>query len=246
LVIDRGELFDPARHGNGHYMRYRFTESGISPRSIPGQEGGSFWATSDEHDQVGHITEGIGNRLAMMQKRMGKMARMARDIPDSKKFTRFGPDQAPLTIVSWGSTKGPIVDALTVLDPGRQNYNFLQIRLFLPFPEQAIRRVLERAGKVITFECNYSAQLAGLLREKTGISPHHRVVKYDGRPFSEDEVVAALEAATADSREEIVVAEGKVVETSYGREQVAALVELREKSGKMAPPMVPLPPGYNR
>jgi 2-oxoglutarate ferredoxin oxidoreductase subunit alpha len=73
LKIDRGELFDPEKDGNGHYMRYRFTESGISPRSIPGQPGGIFWTTSDEHDQVGHITEGIGNRLAMVLKRMGKI-----------------------------------------------------------------------------------------------------------------------------------------------------------------------------
>ena len=247
LKIDRGELFDPEKPaGNGRYMRYLFTESGISPRSIPGQEGGLFWTTTDEHDQVGHIAEGIGNRLAIMQKRMGKLALAAREIPEQKKYNFFGKHPAPVTVVSWGSTKGAILDALARLDPKQENYNFLQLRVLLPFPEEPVRKLLEAAGKIVSLECNYSGQLAGLLREKTGIQPHLRVLKYDGRPFSEDEVVAALEAATAGSPEEIVVSEGRVVEPGYGREQVAKLVELRQNSPKMSPPIVPLPPGYNR
>ncbi|MFQ5662821.1 MAG: 2-oxoacid:acceptor oxidoreductase subunit alpha [Terriglobia bacterium] len=246
LRIDRGERFDPEKHGNHHYLRHRFTESGISPRSIPGQEGGIFWTTSDEHDQVGHINEGIGNRLVIMQKRMGKVALAAREIPEEKKLTLHGNPKAPVSVLSWGSTKGAILDALARLDPERQNYNFLQLRLLHPFPGEAIGRLLAQAGKIITLECNYSAQLAGVLREHTGIQPHHRVLKYDGRPFSEDEVVAALEKATAEGREELVVADGRVVDRDYGRRQVEALLTLREKHGKMPPPMVPLPPGYNR
>lgn len=246
LKIDRGELFDPEKNSNGRYMRYRFTDSGISPRAIPGQPGGIFWASSDEHDQLGHIAEGIGNRLAIMQKRMSKLELAAREIPEEKKYNFFGKPTAPVTLVSWGSTKGAILDALNQVDPERQNYSFLQLRLLLPFPEEAVRRLLAPVSKIITLECNYSAQLASLLREKTGIQAHQRVVKYDGRPFSEDEVVQALAKATGAGPAEIIVAEGKVVDRSYGRQQVAELVELREKSGKMRPPLVPLPPGYNR
>ncbi len=246
LTIDRGALFDPKANGNGRYMRYRFTESGISPRSIPGQEGGMFWSTTDEHDQVGHISEAIGNRLVMMRKRMGKMDLAAREIPDEKKFTFSGNPKAPVSVVAWGSTKGAILDALARLDPEQQNYNFLQLRIFQPFPVEAVQRLLGSAGKIITLECNYSAQLAGVLREQTGIKVHHRVVKYEGRPFSEDEVVAALEKATADGGEEIVIADGRVIGPDYGRQQVDEMVELRKKNAKMNVPIVPLPPGYNR
>ena len=246
LTIDRGALFDPKANGNGRYMRYRFTESGISPRSIPGQEGGMFWSTTDEHDQVGHISEAIGNRLVMMRKRMGKMELAAREIPDEKKFTFSGNPKAPVSVVAWGSTKGAILDALARLDPEQQNYNFLQLRILQPFPVEAVQRLLGSVGKIVTLECNYSGQLAGVLREQTGIEAHHRVVKYDGRPFSEDEVVAALEKATADGGEEIVIADGRVVGPDYGRQQVDEMVELRKKSAKMNVPMVPLPPGYNR
>ena len=246
LKIDRGELFDPSRHGNGRYMRYRFTESGISPRSIPGQAGGIFWTTTDEHDQTGHIAEGIGNRLTIMQKRMGKVALAEREIPAEKKFTLRGKKNAPVTIVSWGSTKGAVLDALARLDPEGQNYNFLHIRILHPFPTEPVERLLKATAKVIVLECNYSGQLASLLREKTGVRAHHRVLKYEGRPFSEDEVVRALEAATANGPEEIIVAEGRVVDSGYGRREIDRLVELREKSSKMLAPMVPLPPGYNR
>ncbi|MEE9235540.1 MAG: 2-oxoacid:acceptor oxidoreductase subunit alpha [Candidatus Acidoferrales bacterium] len=246
LKIDRGELFDPAQR-DGRYYRYRFTESGISPRALPGQEGGIFWTTTDEHDQVGHISEGIGNRLTMMRKRMGKLELVEKEIPDEKKFALYGNGQAPLRVVSWGSTKGAILDALGRLDPEGKRYAFLQIRLLLPFPAKQVEALLRGAQKIVCLESNYSAQLAGVLREKTDIRAHHKVLKYDGQPFSEDEVVAALEATEAGAGEEVLVSEGKVVSaTTYGPEQVDKLMELKEKSGKMAPPMVPLPPGYNR
>ena len=247
LTFDRGAIFDPERDANGHYMRYRYNDAGISPRSIPGQEGGIFWTTTDEHDQVGHITEGIGNRLVKMTKRMNKMGLAEREIPDAKKFAFTGRKDAPVCIVSWGSTKGAILDALARLDPEQQNYSFLQLRLLLPFPAEAVTRLLKPAAKIIVLECNYSGQLASLLREKTGIQAHHRILKYEGRPFSEDEVVTALEQAVAGGPEELIVAEGKVVQPEqYGREEVQRLLDLRERSGKMAAPMVPLPPGYNR
>ncbi|MBI4467267.1 MAG: 2-oxoacid:acceptor oxidoreductase subunit alpha [Acidobacteria bacterium] len=245
LRIDRGELFDPAQ-GNGDYYRYRFTQSGISPRAIPGQEGTIFWTTSDEHDQVGHITEGIGNRLTMMSKRMKKMALVEAEIPETKKLTLVGRDDAPVLVLSWGSTKGAILDALARFDPDHKRTSFLQIRLLHPFPAQRVAWLLKRAAKVLCVESNYSCQLASLVREKTGIEVHHRVHKYDGHPFSEDEIVAGLEAAQQGAGEEILLSEGKVVGPTYGREQVEALVELREKFGRMAPPLVPLPPGYNR
>ncbi|MFQ5696649.1 MAG: 2-oxoacid:acceptor oxidoreductase family protein, partial [Terriglobia bacterium] len=160
LKIDRGALFDARKDSNGHYMRYRFTPSGISPRSVPGQAGGIFWSSSDEHDQVGHITEGIGNRLTMVRKRMGKLALAAGEIPDAKKFTLVGKKKAPVTVLTWGTTKGAVLDALRRLDPEQQNYNCIHVRILLPFPVARIEEILKQSGKVITVECNYSGQLA--------------------------------------------------------------------------------------
>src|SRR5262245_1009666 len=89
LKIDRGVLWQPNGHANGEaekYLRYAFTEDGISPRAVPGQEGGIFWSTTDEHDPEGHITEDATNRIKMMEKRMGKLALAGREIPTERKL----------------------------------------------------------------------------------------------------------------------------------------------------------------
>jgi 2-oxoglutarate ferredoxin oxidoreductase subunit alpha len=246
LSIDRGPVFDPGKNGKGEYFRHSFDPSGVSPRSIPGQPGGAFWTTSDEHDPRGHITESISNRLAMMNKRMGKMELAGREIPDEKKFRLVGSGETPVLIVGWGSTKGAIVDALRHLDPEGRTYSFLQIRIMRPFAVEPIRALLGRAGKVVCFDGNYSEQLAQLIRSETGFQPQHRVVKYDGRPFSEDEIGVALEHAVAGKPGRIVISDGSVVEPDFPLAEFDRMVELRRKRGKMLPPMVPLPPGYNR
>ncbi len=246
LKIDRGALFEGEGNGHGEYFRHAFTPSGVSPRSIPGQPGGAFWTTTDEHDPRGHITESISNRLLMMEKRMGKLKLASNEISDEKKFRLVGSGETPVLALAWGSSKGAIVDALRHADPEGRRYSFLQIRMMRPFPVEQVRRMVERAGKVVCFDGNYSEQLARLVREETGFQPQHRVVKYDGRPFSEDEIVAALEHAVAGGPERIVISGGRVVGPEFAPAEFERMIELRRKHGKMLPPMVPLPPGYNR
>ncbi|HEV2341596.1 MAG TPA: 2-oxoacid:acceptor oxidoreductase subunit alpha [Candidatus Acidoferrales bacterium] len=247
LKIDRGQT--KPTNTNGDYLRYAFTKDGVSPRSVPGQEGGIFWSTTDEHDPRGHITEGIGNRMAMMEKRMGKVALAAREIPESKKFSlseASGAKKIPLLAVCWGSTKGAATDALRRVDPQHNKYALLQIRLMSPFPAEAVKGILARAERVVTFDGNYSGQLAQVIRAETGCSVHHQVVKYDGRPFSEEEIVVGLEAAKAGAPERLVISQGQIVEPGFGNREFDEMLDLREKNPKMLAPMVPLPPGYNR
>jgi 2-oxoglutarate ferredoxin oxidoreductase subunit alpha len=247
LKIDRGQM-KPAG-SNGDYLRYAFTKDGISPRSVPGQEGGIFWSTTDEHDPRGHITEGIGNRLTMMEKRMGKNALAAREIPPEKKFSYAGPaagKKIPLLAICWGSTKGALHDALRRADPHHEKFALLQIRLMAPFPAEAVKDFIARADRVVCFDGNYSGQLADLIRAETGLSVHHRAVKYDGRPFSEDEILVALGAAKAGAPERLVISQGQIVVPGDGKVEFDEMLELREKNPKMLAPMVPLPPGYNR
>ncbi|MEA2639831.1 MAG: 2-oxoglutarate/2-oxoacid ferredoxin oxidoreductase subunit alpha [Chloroflexota bacterium] len=214
-VIDRGPRFNPADLQNGHgdgnghrggyedgYLAFAMTESGVTPRAIPGQEGGIFWATSDEHNPRGHITEDATNRIEMMDKRMGKLELAAREIPSARKIGVYGPADADLTIVGWGSVKGSVLDAMDVLAKEGVKVNFVQIRLMRPFPVQEVTDALAGAKRLVLVECNYSGQLGGLVREMTGIHIPQYVVKYDGRPFSEEELVEALRQAisTDDAR----------------------------------------------
>ena len=225
--IDRGERFTgsewtavdakgPNDSANGHngngkpgdvkeYLRYALTKDGISPRSRPGIAGGRFWVTSDEHDPDGHITEGVEMRMAMMHKRMGKLALVQKAIPQDQQYALHGPADAELTVVAWGSTKGTILDAIRVLEAQGKQINFLQCRLMKPFPAEAVGNILRKAKRIVSMEENYSGQLASLVTEHTGILIKDRINKYDGRPFSEDEVVRALTNAYAGGKAEAVV-----------------------------------------
>src|SRR6266498_1711736 len=196
------------KHGDGNvkeYLRYALTKDGISPRSRPGIPGGRFWVTSDEHDPDGHITEGVEMRMAMMHKRMGKLALAQKAIPQDQQYALHGPVDAELTVVAWGSTKGTILDAMRVLEAQGKKINFLQCRLMKPFPAEAVGKILGKAKRIVSMEENYSGQLASLVTEHTGILIKDRINKYDGRPFSEDEVVRALSTALAGGKAEPVV-----------------------------------------
>jgi 2-oxoglutarate ferredoxin oxidoreductase subunit alpha len=179
------------------YLRYAFADDGISPRSRPGTPGGRYWSTSDEHDPDGHITEGVGMRVAMMHKRMGKLDLIAKAIPKDQQYFLHGPADAELTVVGWGSTKGTILDAMKELEERGRKINFLQCRLMRPFPAADVEAILRKAKRLALVEENYSGQLGALVREQTGLRIEHRVLKFDGRPFSEDEMIAALEKALA-------------------------------------------------
>jgi 2-oxoglutarate ferredoxin oxidoreductase subunit alpha len=205
LRIDRGLVYQPTSPDRDGYRRHALTANGISPRSVPGIAGGVFSTTSDEHDPQGHITEGVENRIAMMRKRMVKLETAAREVPASFKLELFGPRQAEVTVLAWGSTKGAILDAMPSLErPGRR-VNFLQVRMMRPFPAKEVAAILGRSSNIVLVEGNYSGQLGALVREQTGIEPSHRVLKYDGRPFSRNEVVEGLERALDERQAEVMV-----------------------------------------
>jgi 2-oxoglutarate ferredoxin oxidoreductase subunit alpha len=212
LTIDRGPLYQPNGHTNGNgasgqeYLRFALTESGVSPKAVPGQEGAIFWATSDEHNPRGHITEDATNRIQMMEKRMRKLDLAAREIPAERKIGVYGPTDADVTLVGWGSVKGAILDAMDVLsEQDGLKINFVQVRLMRPFPVEEVTSALAGAKRLILVENTYNGQLAGLIREMTGVYIPQKVLKYDGRPFSEEELVEALRKAISTSDERIHV-----------------------------------------
>lgn len=213
LVIDRGMLASDAAlaaalQNGGEFKRFAFTDSGVSPRPLPGQAGGIYWCTGDEHDELGHISEEPGNRLKMDAKRMKKLDLALKEIPEEHQWKFFGDEKADYTIVTWGSPKLPILDAMPVLKSKGINVNMLQIRLMSPFPAEAISKILSKAKNLIDIEMNYEAQMAKLIRSETGINIPHKVLKWTGRPMSETEIVSAVT--------EIVQKKSKKVVLSYG------------------------------
>lgn len=190
--IERGELLSEADISGKDYRRFEFTDTGISPRLPIGTPGAVFWNTGDEHSETGHISEEPMMRTRMIEKRMKKLDTAEREIPLKEKINFFGDEDAPAIIVSWGSPKGAILEAMEMLKKDGYRTGFLQIRMPHPLPKEYITKLLGKASKKIDIEGNYSGQLAGIIREKTGVLMDYFILKWNGRPMSSDEVYDAL------------------------------------------------------
>jgi len=202
IKIERGQLLDPddlqrLLRDQGQYKRFQLTESGISPRIPLGAAGTVFWNTGDERDERGHITEHPTTRTKMMEKRMKKLELVEKEVPASEKYNLFGEDDEAPMIVSWGSSKGAILEAKELLEAEGIKINFLQARMIHPFPAADFSELLHGAKRIIDVEMNYSGQLAGIIREKTGIVIEDLILKYNGRPMTSDEVYLAIKNALA-------------------------------------------------
>jgi len=197
VVIDRGELItNGAASGNGSngaYKRYQISESGISPRAIPGLQGYTHTAATDEHDEDGVlISDEFTNpvkRRAMMEKRMRKVAGIEATVPPP---TLSGPGNADVTLIGWGSTQGVIEEACEMLGEEGISANQLQIRWLVPLHGEAILDILKGSRYTIIVENNYSGQFARYLRSETGYAANGHIRKYDGEPFMPHHIAEAV------------------------------------------------------
>ncbi|MCS7136258.1 MAG: 2-oxoacid:ferredoxin oxidoreductase subunit alpha [Nitrososphaerota archaeon] len=207
VVIDRGHFVDK-KDLNGEYKRFKFTESGISPRARLGDEGTIFWNTGDEHDEYGHIIEDPLIRRAMMEKRMKKLDIIAKEVPNEEKLKIFGEVSASNIVVSWGSPKGAILDSLEPLKEEGVDLCYVQFKMMKPFPTKAIEDILSNAKKIIDIENNYSGQLGKIIKSEVGIGPTHYILKYNGRPISAEEVFYGIISAVREDKKRIVLTGG--------------------------------------
>ncbi len=200
VVIDRGELIT-SYSGSEPYKRFKVTETGVSPRAIPGTAGTIFVAASDEHredgvvvsDVLAGIPKYVKERERQMEKRMRKLD-VARNEISAPKIV--GQPDAKLTIVCWGSTFGVALEAAEELSGSGFSTNVLPIRNIWPFKCESILPILEGAKKLLCVECNYTGQLARLIRAETGFEVKDRFLKYDGEPIYPGEIVKkAMEVA---------------------------------------------------
>ncbi len=180
-------------NGDGVYKRYKITDSGISPRAVPGVPGYTHTAASDEHDEDGVlISDEFTNptkRRAMMEKRMRKVAGIEAAVPLPE---LWGPHDAEVTLIGWGSTKGVIEEACEILNEQGISANQLQIRWLVPLHGDAILDILKGARHTIIVENNYSGQFARYLRSETSFVPNGYIRKYDGEPFMPHHIVEAV------------------------------------------------------
>jgi 2-oxoglutarate ferredoxin oxidoreductase subunit alpha len=214
ISLERGKLITgaSAQQPGDKYKRFAFVEDGISPRAVLGMKGYTFWNTGDEHNEIGHIDEDPDNRIKMMTKRMTKLDTAEKAIPDDVKLNFFPSkkSRADVTLVSWGSPKGAILDAIEQLRADGIDPEFLQIRLASPFPTELVKKRLSNASMIIDIEQNYSGQMASLIAEKTLIDIQHKILKFNGRSISQDEIYQSVRNvySKSESTERVILVHG--------------------------------------
>jgi 2-oxoglutarate ferredoxin oxidoreductase subunit alpha len=189
-------------NNNNNYLRFKLSDDNpISPRATLGTENAIFWNAGDEHTEDGHISEDPENRINMMDKRMNKLDLALKEIPDEDKAIAYSADNHSgdddeITIVSWGSTKGAILDAMDKLaaeeSGGKKSIKFVQIRLIHPFPTDLVKGMLKDTKVLVDVEMNFSSQLGLLIEQNLHRNIDYRIVKYNGRPISYNEMYDAI------------------------------------------------------
>ena len=168
------------------YKRYQLTPDGISPRGIPGFGEGFICADSDEHDESGRITEDADVRKAMMDKRLKKLDYL---INDAELPVLTGKEDYKTLVIGWGSTAGAIREAVTKLgDNSVSSLHFSQVYPLHPKTAE----YLGKAKNLIIVENNATSQFGKLIRLYTGIEIKNKLLKYNGSPFSVEEIVEQL------------------------------------------------------
>jgi 2-oxoglutarate/2-oxoacid ferredoxin oxidoreductase subunit alpha len=167
------------------YKRFLLTENGLSQRGIPGNGEGNVNVDSDEHDEGGHITEDPVMRRLMVEKRMRKNDLVKKEI---SKPDLYGSSDADNVVLCWGSTLNTVLEAVKSMD--NDNVSILHYSWIFPLHETT--GSLLNKKNIIAVENNEAAQFAQLVKRETGIEINKSVLKYDGLPFSAEEIAGGL------------------------------------------------------
>jgi 2-oxoglutarate ferredoxin oxidoreductase subunit alpha len=202
VKVDRGLIVGEKELEGKEYKRFRFTETGVSPRAFLGTKGAIQWCSGDEHNEAGNINEEPWVRRQMMEKRMKKLDLIDKEVPLDLKVNFYGDKDSENIVVSWGSPKGAIIESLNQLKEEGFSLGFIQVRMIHPLPSAYMKQMLQGKKRVIDVEDNYTAQLGGVITERTTIKPNYYVLKYTGRPMMTTEVYQALKAILTDKAQE--------------------------------------------
>lgn len=186
VEVDRALTTGPA---SGPYERYAYTPDGVSPRRLPGLGPELVVADSDEHTPDGHLTEDLAVRVKMHDKRLRKLKTMVQKLGG---ITTAGAKEAPLTLVCWGSSLGPVQEAVERLIAGGTPARMVHLSELWPFPGAAVTAALGATKKLVLAEMNATGQLNRLLRTETGLQADHLVLKDDGAPFTPEFILKGL------------------------------------------------------
>lgn len=167
------------------YRRYEITPSGVSPRAVPGFCSCEVAADSHEHDENGHITEDAHVREQMVRKRFRKLSRIREEMDGP---AQMGDQKSDLVLVGWGSTYGPLAEAVEMLNQEGVKVKGVHLSELSPFPAQQMARALEGVKRWAVAENNFTGQLGRLIQMEIQKKPDANLLKFTGRPFTAQEI----------------------------------------------------------
>jgi len=188
VTINRGKLLDKIE--KTPYKRFERTSDGISPRSKLGLENGIFWNTGDESDEYGHISEDPEIRVWKMDKRLSRYEQILNGIEKEDQLVSHG--TGSYCIISWGSAKGPILDAIEMLKKENIQIGFIQLKLLNPFPAEYVKSLIKNVKTIIDIEANHTGQLGSLFKQNMGRDVDYFILKYTGRSMTCTEIYDSL------------------------------------------------------
>jgi len=170
----------------GGYKRYQHAENGISPLAFPSDKDAIIKVNSYEHDESGITTEDKDVAVKMQDKRLCKARHLLDELEQYETVKIYGDRDSSIAILCWGSNKGVCAEAGKKL-----GLRVVQPIVFSPFPLRQFKEALKGVKKIICVENNATGQLADFVKCR-GINVDERILKYDGRPFSLDELEQKL------------------------------------------------------
>ena len=216
VTIDRGEIVTEWSESQGKYKRFRFTESGVSPRALPGTKNTTYVSASDEHDEesilISDMFTAAPIRRVGMQKRMRKLDNLLKELPAPE---LEGPANADVTLVCWGSTYGVVREAVELLNAQGIKTNYIVGKYLYPFHTKEFTEILNKCKKKISVEVNFTSQFAQFLRSYTGIGMDAHINKYDGEPLEPLHIVEEVKEIIASKKKNLDVSEAEAKEIAY-------------------------------
>ena len=205
-TLTEAELEEAPHDESGKYSRFQHdVEDGVSPRSIPGQKGGRFLATGNEHTPEGHIAESTANRVAQMDRRTQKLEAIHEELASQGDThqTHYGPDEATYGLMTFGSQQGTVEEAVDMLNEQGYSTKALGVSDMAPYPAEEVTEFIESVDEVLVIEMNASAQFRGLTQKELGQYGEKlsSLLKYNGNPFEPLDIVEGFKTTIIEGSE---------------------------------------------
>jgi pyruvate ferredoxin oxidoreductase alpha subunit len=197
-VLTEEQIEEAAHHHSGKFKRYNLDrERSVSPRTVPGQKGGRFLATGNEHNEEGHISEDPDNRVRQVDHRVDKHEHVREDLDENGNQTHHGPEDAEYGVLTWGSQQDTVFEAVDRLNDAGHSVKALGVSDLMPYPVEEVSAWLESVDEALVVEMNATGQFRGLTQRELGrFGPKlSSLLKYNGNPFEPGEIVDGFESS---------------------------------------------------